>query len=289
MTTPALSALRAHYPDAWIDCVTSRAGEQVLRQQMLVDRILHPKSLPKLKRKGWYSAAILFNGTNRNIWWSRWLGIKKIIGQRGNVGSFLLTDEVKIDSAHKIQQHNELIQPLGITNTHEKMSYKIHSFQKHLNLPPKFIVLNPGGDKKENRWPPGYFARIANMVMAAYPHEIVIIGNESELKCANEIERQIINRSRVLNLAGKTSLPELASTLQKSSGMITCDSDPLSLGVAVGVKPLIAIFGMSNRRERGPLDQFGTVVAKEVEGKPTTAYKVLPEEVFTVFSNQFPC
>src|SRR3989338_7288882 len=100
MTTPALRALHHHFQNAWIDCVTSKVGKELLRGQMVVNRVLLEEDFEHLSKKGWYDVAILFKATLRNSLRAIRLGIPKRIGYRREWNQFLLTHSINIGTTH---------------------------------------------------------------------------------------------------------------------------------------------------------------------------------------------
>ena len=62
-----------------------------------------------------------------------------------------------------------------------------------------------------------------------------------------------------LDLSGKTSLRQLTSVLAACDLVISGDSGPMHLGVAVGT-PVVALFGATNPARHGPYGSQHTVV-----------------------------
>ena len=72
--------------------------------------------------------------------------------------------------------------------------------------------------------------------------------------------------SPVINLAGLTSLRELASLIKLCKVILTNDSGPMHIAAAVGT-PLVALFGSTNETATGPY-MSGTVINKHVSCSP---------------------
>lgn len=105
-----------------------------------------------------------------------------------------------------------------------------------------------GGAK---RWLPERFAALA-AALAAQGAMVAMIGGPSERALAERLAEAADAPGRVLNLAGETTLAELAALLAAAHCLVANDSGPMHLAAAVGT-PVVALFGSSNERETYPL------------------------------------
>lgn len=69
---------------------------------------------------------------------------------------------------------------------------------------------------------------------------MVIVGGEKDMGVATEVAG--IAGDGVVNLAGRTSLLELAGVLKKASLLVTNDSGPMHVSAAVST-PVVVLFG----------------------------------------------
>jgi heptosyltransferase-3 len=76
-----------------------------------------------------------------------------------------------------------------------------------------------------------------------------------------------LTRSRPLNLAGRTSLKQLAAVSIRSKLFIGVDSAPMHIAAAAGT-PVIALFGPSGEHMWGPWGQGHTVISKDWPCRP---------------------
>ena len=132
--------------------------------------------------------------------------------------------------------------------------------------------LHPGaayGNAK--RWPAERFADAAIALSARF--DLVLFGGPSECKLAGEIESRLIRASvrNYTNLAGRTSVGELAAHLAGLDLLIANDSGPMHLAGALGV-PTVAIFGSTDPRVTRPWAAVRTVVVRrDLECSPCHA------------------
>ncbi|MCF8412581.1 MAG: hypothetical protein K9G44_04125 [Melioribacteraceae bacterium] len=86
----------------------------------------------------------------------------------------------------------------------------------------EFISINPLTDLKTKEWGINNFRRLVELLMTRMKHDVILLGNESQRNKLEEIVE--INRNRIHNFAGNTSLLESSAILQFSSLHIGNDS-----------------------------------------------------------------
>ena len=124
-------------------------------------------------------------------------------------------------------------------------------------LPENYIVLNIGATKPANRWTDEGFAALARAIKDRYDLTPVLTGGKEDIDMADRITNAAGNTA--VNLVGRTSIDELVDILQYSIAVVTCDTGPMHLAVALG-KDVIALFGPSDANRTGPF--HGKVIAK---------------------------
>jgi lipopolysaccharide heptosyltransferase I len=114
----------------------------------------------------------------------------------------------------------------------------------------KLILINPGARWPTKRWPAPRFGELLARLAAVWPdHRLAIIGSADERITADSIAAAA--HAPVEVLAGRTTLPQLLDLMRRSALLISNDSGPMHLAVAVGT-PVVAIFGPTNPRHTGP-------------------------------------
>jgi ADP-heptose:LPS heptosyltransferase len=96
------------------------------------------------------------------------------------------------------------------------------------------IVLCPEASWYCRRWPLSYWFALSERLLSYHQPEICVVGTE-----------RVIFPKEAVNLAGKTTLRELAVLLSLSRLFVGCDSGPLHLAVASGVRS-VGLFGPLN-------------------------------------------
>jgi heptosyltransferase I len=122
----------------------------------------------------------------------------------------------------------------------------------------RWIALQPGARWHNKRWPAESYRELARRLLAQDPNlQIAVLGGRDEAALAETIVT--IGSHRVLNLAGRQSLPELVETLRSVDLLVTNDTGPMHIAVALG-KPVVALFGPTDPRRTGPYGQLNHVL-----------------------------
>lgn len=140
-------------------------------------------------------------------------------------------------------------------------------------LPGQHIIcvnVNTGPLSPERRWPEENFAKLIKMVLSEFPKVVVLlIGAPSDLPLVGKIHSLIDSddQRRVLNVAGKFSLPELCAVLQISDLLVTNDSGPLHVAEALAT-PTVSFFGPETPLLYGPTGDNQIVFYKGIYCSP---------------------
>lgn len=164
--------------------------------------------------------------------------------------------------AHMLTQYLEFGTYLGLKDQEIRWDIPV-SGKRPEGLPERYIVLNIGATKPANRWRPERFAQLAKQIERSLGLPSFLTGSPEDRKMADTIWEMA--GGCAVNLAGKTSIPELTELLAASSALVSCDTGPMHLGVALG-KKVVALIGPSDSRRTGPYR--GEVVQKKMACSP---------------------
>jgi lipopolysaccharide heptosyltransferase II len=115
-------------------------------------------------------------------------------------------------------------------------------------LPGPLMAIHAGAGWETKRWPVEKFAEIARR----FDGSVVAVGTGSEQIAAARIVDTVHACGRpALNLAGRTTLKQLASLLRAADLMVSNDSGPMHLAAAVGT-PVVGIFTCTSPVLSGP-------------------------------------
>ena len=130
---------------------------------------------------------------------------------------------------------------------------RINAAQRGKGPPPtreSLVAIHPGSPVALKRWRPKRYAKLADWLVAQKRAKIIFVGVDAEMPIIAEI--QALMREKSFNIAGKTSLTQLASILQLCQLFIGNDSGPMHLAAAVGI-PTIGLYGPGDPGRFGPV------------------------------------
>ena len=267
LTTPAIASLRDAYPKASIDLIASRHALPCLPDG-LVDAVFpfksganasralfSPANLPMLVklRQGQYDAVVFFHHfTKRAGVWKFWLiakatGAARLIGLN-NSRAWFLTDAVAdggFGARHQAQYWLDLVGLLGASSAARPAQIMREAFDCEAmvsSADPK-VVIHPGsgGYSKARRWLPAHFAAVARYLQDSHDAQIILIGTADDdiAAVAKHLQEDCVN------LAGMTSLTQLADVIGRADLFIGADSGVMHIAAATST-PVISIFGPTN-------------------------------------------
>jgi heptosyltransferase I len=125
------------------------------------------------------------------------------------------------------------------------------------------IVLAPSTRWETKHWRSQGFCDVARH-FAAKGRAVVLVGSAEERAALETIAAAAPG---TLNLAGCTSVPELAALLRRCAVCVSNDSGPMHLAVALG-RPVVSMFGPSDPLWIGPYRHPDAVVSAGVACSP---------------------
>ena len=113
----------------------------------------------------------------------------------------------------------------------------------------EFIAINPGGNWDLKRWPAENFAELGDEIFTRLGTKVVVTGAEKDIGMCKNIAGSMKNRPALL--CGKTELKTLGAVFKRAKWVISNDSGPMHIAVAVKT-PVIALFGPTSPEVTGP-------------------------------------
>lgn len=275
-STPMIRAIRKRYKNSHIACMVVPRCAELLEGNPRIDEVIlfdergiHRSLLAKLKfilflKKKRFDTAILLHRsfTRRLIMYLA--GIKERIGYSIKKGRFLLTlsEFPPGPELHKVEYFLELARfidcdiseknyELFITDR-ERRYIEEELIKGGVEEEDFLVVLNPGANWFPKRWPEENFCRLSQELLCRCNLKIVISGSRSDIKIGEKIKEA--TDGRVLNFCGRTNLKQLAGLMERAEIVISGDSGPMHIAVAMG-SYVIALFGPTSPKLTGP---YGT-------------------------------
>ena len=291
MATPILSDLRKAYPNSRITAMCRSPICDLLKEDPEIDELFcfsktssfsrrsEKKNIIEKLRQGKYDLGILLTHSLSSAWWF-WQGnVKTRLGYDCNGRRFFLSCAVplpeNVEKQHLVITYKNLLQPLGIPISgtaprlflsdkevdSAKTLLKQHGITKETTL----VGINPGATYGSAKcWLPERFRNVAQKLLSDPSVRIVFFGDQQTAPLVKQICGGL--GPRVVNLAGLTSLREVAALINLCDVLLTNDSGPMHIADALETE-IVALFGSTNEIVTGPYRK-GKVIHKHVECSP---------------------
>ncbi|MBE0597887.1 MAG: lipopolysaccharide heptosyltransferase II, partial [Desulfuromonadales bacterium] len=251
MTTPALGAIRASFPQAEITVAANPLVAELFRVHPYCDRVLVYDKQGKYQ--GWkgvlrfagelrrqrFDLAILLQNAIEAALLATLAGIPRRVGYRTDGRGLLLTHGVAVGEAERRLHHTEyylrMLEQVGIVGGDRRQRLACTpeelAWGRQTLGPGDWLAINPGaayGSAK--RWIPGRFAEVADGLAAEFGLQVVLTGGPGEAEIGRDIEAAMRQPPR--NLIGSTSVRQLMALLANCRLMVTNDSGPMHVAAA---------------------------------------------------------
>ncbi len=244
---PALRALKERYPQAKItlaiDTYLMELAGLVEEADSLIAWENRKHSFKEILafsrqiKKGSYDLAVVFNPASESNLAIFLAGVPLRIGYDRKWG-FLLTHKIKDEKhlalKHEVEYNLGLVALTGAFTHNLKLGLKSapdYLFPETLKGV-NFIAIHPWTSDPVKQWPVERFKELAQRIRRELGLIVVLVGSSKDALDGDE---------GVINLANKTSLPELTALLKRASLLVSGDSGPVHLAAAVGT-PVVALF-----------------------------------------------
>jgi len=266
LTTPAILAVREHFPSAQIalavsgECESLLPAIQGLQQTFLTKRGFRDLSTWMQIRRAGFDCVIDFTHNDR----SAWLTILSAAPRR------IVSDRVKTKSRFRALFYNEfvdcamkqmhtvdyglaLLRPLGISAATDDPVLDLPRAAKErasalisdqIRQQP-FAVFHPGSTRAEKFWEPERWSQIIKFAATELGLFPVLSAGANNLERTHLAAIREKLQTAVLDLSGQLDLLVLAALLEHARLLVTVDSAPMHLASATGT-PQVALFGPTN-------------------------------------------
>lgn len=292
MTLPALADLQSFAPGAEIDLVVGSWNVDMARAIVPVSHVIpldavwlsrdgKGRGVPSLLRsaRGWratnYDLAMNFEPDIRGNLITAASGAAWTAGYRSGGGGAALdlaldfdprrhtTDNARqlvaavFNSSVPAEQPPALIVP---SDAHQSAARWL------TNAAPPVIGVHVGAGRAIKQWPPERFAEVARRLVDYSDATIVLSGSAADRALVDTV-KAALPASRVIDVVGQVELLTLAGLVERYDLLITGDTGPMHLAVAVGT-PVVAVFGPSDPARYAPRGRFDRVVRVDLPCSP---------------------
>ena len=297
---PFLEVIKKKFPHAQIDWLVEEAVSSVLKGHPSLSRIIisrrktWQKNLLRVSR--WFSIlteslhllrevreyrydlVIDLQGLFRSgvmVGLSR--GERKIgmIGAREGGGWFINEEPVPVDyTQHAVDRYLQVAEYLGCDMASWKGHIPVQDVDKgKINTlignegygKGPIVVINPMARWETKLWQAESFAALADRLCDELSCRIIFTGSRWDRTIIEEISGRM--KERTINLAGRTSLKELAYLYTVCNVLVTTDTGPMHIAAAMGC-PVIALFGPTDPLRTGPYGLGHQVIRSDIACSP---------------------
>lgn len=273
---PVSYALKTCFPKARITWVVEKAGFDLLNNNPYIDEIIvfdKPKfktfsgfcryapEFIKLLRSRKFDVALDLQAILKGGAIAYLSGApKRLVYCNTRELSHLLSERIcgENQTGHVVERYLDVVRALGcfidkvvfpihITDAEASLATAI-ARQGGLDISQRYIVLAPGANWPNKRWPPRLFAELVDQL---YVDRIipVIMGGPGDQPLAREI--LALTAIPPIDLTGKTSLKQLAYLIKKSQAFVGGDTGPMHLAAALAT-PVVGLYGPTDTNRNGP-------------------------------------
>ncbi|MCB9988040.1 MAG: glycosyltransferase family 9 protein [Rhodospirillales bacterium] len=267
-----MAAIRRHHPDAHITLLTTKPFVQFGEACGYFDDVwvdTRPRwnqpldwvGLGKKLREGAFSRVYDLQNNDRTALYFRlffkneveWVGAAKGASHRN--------DSPERTAGKSFAGHVQTLALAGIdTVTVDDLSW-IKTDVSALGLQPPYVLLVPGCAPQHpyKRWPAKNYADLAKRLLSQ-GRQPVLIGTDSEADALSAIEKDAPGS---LNLAGKTSLFDIAVLARGADAVVGNDTGPIHIAGPTGRPTLVLFSGASNPVRHAPQGAHVDVLQEE--------------------------
>ena len=298
---PFLEVLKNSNPDSRIDWLVEEEASQLISGHPAINRviiskrkawekeILNPLKFTKVfseavgfykeLRSSSYDIVVDLQGLFRSGFLTALSRGKRRIGMSGGregASFFLKEPAVPVDyDQHAIDRYLNVAAYLGCNTI--KFKGEIPVFEPDIKLADELlcpdtkknnmIAINPMAKWKTKLWEPNKFSELASGLQKNLNCRIIFTGSSQDRPVIDKMIKQMGNAAGPVNLAGRTSLKELAYLYSRCSVLVCTDTGPMHIAAAMGCS-VVALFGPTSPLRTGPYGTGHRVIRSGIDCSP---------------------
>jgi heptosyltransferase-1 len=275
-TIPLLNVLKRRFPEARISWVVNRELRDLVEGHPALD-----ECIPFDRRGGWrpwvsllqtlrsrrFDLTIDLQGLLRTGLMTLATGAPIRVGlQTAREGSIYTLNCVVPETTRETPAHARnwrLAEQLGLGAMPQETFVAVSELDEAWadlqlqQLPRPIFAVHAGARWETKRWPVEKFAALITRALDTWKGSVVILGSKAEksdcqrLQTILEAGRRPGELPGVVNLAGRSTLKQLAALLERVDFALSNDSGPMHLAAGLGV-PTLGLFTCTSATRSGP-------------------------------------
>ena len=291
LATPVFSNLSQAYPDAELHALVGAWSRVVLEKHPDVNKVLEynspafcrtgpPTSLKqtfqlyRALRRQKYDLMVEL----RNDWRIVCFSLLRVAPKRLDRATLQVVNKLgfaRFTGIHETTRNLDVLDKAGIPTPIKTTTFSVTAEDKkwaanfltahQMGEERPLIAIHPGSPIPLKRWMPERYAELADWLIARKRAKILFVGVADEIPIITEIQR--LMQAESINIAGRTTLTQLASILHISNVFIGNDSGPMHLAAAVGT-PTIGLYGPGDPTRFGPVGTKCRTIQRKTDCPP---------------------
>ena len=286
LTSPAIRAVRRHFPKARISMLVASQSADLLTENPHLDEVLRFNRRAKDKdtaemlrmthilRERQFDLTIDFQRKFRTSLLGYLSGAKCRVGYHQPKG-LLCSIRVPDSTGHAIDRYFALLHAVGIAAKDRTLElflsesdrkYARDAMEKlSINGDRPTVGLFPGAGWKLREWMPDRFAAIGDRLVRHFDAQVIVFGGPHERRLANYVIDLMTEQA--ISFAGTHQIRQLAALIERCNLFLTNDTGPMHIATALRT-PTVALFGPGNHIRFQPLDSIHSTIRHEVPCNP---------------------
>ena len=291
LATPVLSNLRRAYPNTELHVLTGAWSRVVLEKHPDVSKVIEYNSpafcrtgrstslkqtfrLYRALRRQKYDMIVELRGDWRVVWFA----FLRLTPKRLDRAALQIANKLglaQFTGTHETTRNLDVLRQAGIPISVQTTTFSVTAEDEkwvsdflathQIDRERLLIAIHPGSPIELKRWLPERYAELADWLIAQKGAQILFVGVKDEIQIITNIQARMQGES--INIAGKTTLTELASILHKCNIFIGNDSGPMHLAAAVGIHT-IGLYGPGDPTRFGPVGAKCQTIRRKLDCPP---------------------
>lgn len=264
LTTPVITAVAQQYPKAAVTVVCG------------------PKAAPLLSGSGWIDKLVVYDKKASLL--KKWRFLQELrranyecaVDLRNSAIPFLISAKKRSSFLRKFSakqmraRHSEVLAQMGLPSSpapvfdfyHADDEARIMNKLKYKGASPDrpWILISPAAASSVKSWKLEGFKEVIQKLLETQDADIVLAGEASSAEACRTLAA--LDRRRIFNMAGETSLRELAALVSRSRLILANDSAVMHLAYELS-RPVVSLFGPTDHEKYGRSGPIWKIVRKD--------------------------